>query len=244
MSNDTKKYKLLKGSLPNNYNVVILVVGKNHVINDSVLYSLGIKDRNVLSNDLEEIKKNDKYQVNSIDISYDDILGKTYKLILNTDYYVEENGNYVDHSNDSEYMKSKIDSGLDLIIVGIVENEGESSSVQYKSDLTLYLIDKISQTDIYKKQINNQETNVLTGEQFDGINSTYNNVTKKLGIYESGNPSSIKMAKEYYEEFKKQQVLKNSNLKVALIYSYGVNGEDGVIDENSESSISSRVSHR
>ncbi len=47
--------------------------------------------------------------------------------------------------------------------------------------------------------------------------------------------SSIKMAKEYYAEFKKQLALKNSNLKVALIYSYGVNGEDGVIDENSES---------
>ena len=47
--------------------------------------------------------------------------------------------------------------------------------------------------------------------------------------------SSIKMAKEYYSEFKKQLSLKNSNLKVAIIYSYGVNGEDGVIDENSES---------
>ena len=47
--------------------------------------------------------------------------------------------------------------------------------------------------------------------------------------------SSIKMAKEYYTEFKKALALKNSNLKVALIYSYGVNGEDGVIDENSES---------
>ena len=47
--------------------------------------------------------------------------------------------------------------------------------------------------------------------------------------------SSIKMAKEYYEEFQKQLRIKNSNLKVALIYSYGVNGEDGVIDENSES---------
>ena len=47
--------------------------------------------------------------------------------------------------------------------------------------------------------------------------------------------SSIKMAKEYYSEFKKQLALKNSNLKVAIIYSYGVNGEDGVIDENSES---------
>lgn len=47
--------------------------------------------------------------------------------------------------------------------------------------------------------------------------------------------SSIKMAKEYYVEFKKQLDIKKSNLKVAIIYSYGVNGEDGVIDENSES---------
>ena len=46
--------------------------------------------------------------------------------------------------------------------------------------------------------------------------------------------ANIKMAKEYYEEFAKQQQQLNTNLKVALIYSYGVNGEDGVIDENSE----------
>ncbi|MBQ8472559.1 MAG: type I restriction endonuclease subunit R [Bacilli bacterium] len=47
--------------------------------------------------------------------------------------------------------------------------------------------------------------------------------------------SNIKMAKEYYEEFKRAIEIKNCNLKVALIYSYGINGEDGVIDENSES---------
>ena len=47
--------------------------------------------------------------------------------------------------------------------------------------------------------------------------------------------ANIKMAKEYYEEFKKQQNTLKSNLKIALIYSYGVNGEDGIIDENSES---------
>ena len=56
--------------------------------------------------------------------------------------------------------------------------------------------------------------------------------------------SSIKMAKEYYSEFKKALLLKNSNLKVALIYSYGVNGEDGVIDENSESTDSLSVDDR
>ena len=56
--------------------------------------------------------------------------------------------------------------------------------------------------------------------------------------------SSIKMAKEYYAEFKKQLALKNSSLKVALIYSYGVNGEDGVIDENSESTEALSIDDR
>ncbi len=56
--------------------------------------------------------------------------------------------------------------------------------------------------------------------------------------------SSIKMAKEYYTEFKQNLSLKNSNLKIALIYSYGVNGEDGVIDENSESTDSLSVDDR
>ncbi|MBQ7104503.1 MAG: type I restriction endonuclease subunit R [Bacilli bacterium] len=56
--------------------------------------------------------------------------------------------------------------------------------------------------------------------------------------------SSIKMAKEYYSEFKKVLSTKNSNLKVALIYSYGVNGEDGNIDENSESTEALSVDDR
>ena len=56
--------------------------------------------------------------------------------------------------------------------------------------------------------------------------------------------SSIKMAKEYYKEFQEQLEELNSNLKVAIIYSYGVNGEDGVIDENSESTEALSVDDR
>lgn len=46
--------------------------------------------------------------------------------------------------------------------------------------------------------------------------------------------SNINMAKKYYNEFKKN---KNHNLKIALIYSYGVNDEvdNGMLDENSDS---------
>ncbi|HAF63210.1 MAG TPA: DEAD/DEAH box helicase [Anaerolineaceae bacterium] len=50
--------------------------------------------------------------------------------------------------------------------------------------------------------------------------------------------SSIDMAKNYYAEFQRQlsDVPSDKKLKIALIYSYGVNEEeiDGVIDENSE----------
>ena len=50
--------------------------------------------------------------------------------------------------------------------------------------------------------------------------------------------SSIDVAKKYYAEFKKQlaDVPSDKKLKIALIYSFGVNEEeiDGVIDENSE----------
>jgi len=50
--------------------------------------------------------------------------------------------------------------------------------------------------------------------------------------------SSIEAAKKYYAEFKKQlaNLPSDKQLKIALIYSFGVNEEeiDGVIDENSE----------
>ena len=49
---------------------------------------------------------------------------------------------------------------------------------------------------------------------------------------------SIEMAKKYYKEFEKQQLIlpEAQRIKVAMIYSFGVNDEDadGMLDENSE----------
>ncbi len=60
--------------------------------------------------------------------------------------------------------------------------------------------------------------------------------------------SSIDVAKKYYAEFKKQlaDVPSDKKLKVAIIYSFGVNDEDadGVIDENSEDTSGLDVSSR
>jgi type I restriction enzyme R subunit len=60
--------------------------------------------------------------------------------------------------------------------------------------------------------------------------------------------SSIEVAKKYYAEFKKQLANQPSNkqLKIATIYSFGVNDEDadGMIDENSEDTSGLDLSSR
>ncbi|HNY25496.1 MAG TPA: type I restriction endonuclease subunit R [Alphaproteobacteria bacterium] len=58
--------------------------------------------------------------------------------------------------------------------------------------------------------------------------------------------ASIDMAKAYYAEFKKQMadLPSDKRLKIATIYSFGVNEEDGIIDENSENTDGLDVSSR
>lgn len=110
--------------------------------------------------------------------------------------------------------------------------------------ITNYIIDhfsiKTKTNETYGYSILNNVIDVAKKQDAEEIKST-KNINGFNSIFAV---SSIKMAKEYYTEFKQNLSLKNSNLKIALIYSYGVNGEDGVIDENSESTESLSVDDR
>lgn len=99
--------------------------------------------------------------------------------------------------------------------------------------ITDYIIDnfciKTKNNDIY---IHNNLENVIEVAK----NNKTVEIKKKVklnGFNSIFAVASIDMAKMYYEAFK---LRKDSNLKVALIYSYGVNDEedDGLEDENSE----------
>ncbi|MBR3897856.1 MAG: ATP-binding cassette domain-containing protein [Bacilli bacterium] len=198
-------YEVLAGSLPKKYNEVVLVVGENRKVKDSLLYSLGIKDKAQLEQDIQRAKTDESYIVADQSYSYDDILNRTYKVILNTDKYKEENGQYIDYSNNAAYMKDKIDNGEEIKIVGVVvEKNGSNGYVGYSHDLTLSQINKISETSIYQKQINNKDINVITGEQFDEISNSYDDLAKELGIYEIDNPSSINI---YPKDYKSKEAI-------------------------------------
>ena len=202
-----EKYKILAGKYPENNNEVVLVVDSNNTIPDSILYSLGIKNKDDLVSDMNKVMKDNKYKVQSTSYSYEDFIGKTYKIILNTDYYVEQNGEFINYSNDSKYLNSKIDNGIDIKIVGVVKyDDAEKVHIGYKHDLTLQILNEISKTNIYKKQMENKDVNVLTGKQFDNFKNTYDEVTKQLGIYDLEDPSSISIYPKDYNS--KEEIIK------------------------------------
>ncbi len=184
----SNQYEVLAGTFPREYNEVVILVSKDNIISDSVLYALDIKDRAEMKNNMEEIDKN-----SSTKYSYEDLLNNNYKLVLNADYYKKTNGIYIDVSNDYNYMKNLVNNGIDIKVVGILRARKDAvyDKVGYKHSLTEYVINEISKKDIYKDQTSNKEINVLTGVKFSDTDTTYEDVTKQLGIADLDNPSII-----------------------------------------------------
>ena len=71
-----EKYEVLAGNMPEKYNEIVLVVGENNTINDSILYALGIKNKNQLANDIEKVGKDAKVKA-SVMLSADVKEGET-----------------------------------------------------------------------------------------------------------------------------------------------------------------------
>jgi putative ABC transport system permease protein len=141
-----------------------------------------------MKKNMEDIDKN-----SSTTYSYEDLLNRSYKLVLNADYYKKSNGLYIDVSNDYNYMKNLINNGLDIKVVGVLKakKDADYDKVGYKHSLTEYVINETSKKDIYKDQTSNKEINVLTGVKFSDTETTYEDVTKQLGIADLNNPSII-----------------------------------------------------
>ena len=216
------RYDVVAGHLPKEYNELVLVVNDKNTIPDSLLYTLGIKDRTELKDIIQKLKEEDDTKIEEKKYSYDDILDITYKFILNTDYYEKVNGSYIDHSNDQKYMNSIISKGIDLKIVGVLRAKDDSSEanyVGYTSKLTEYALNNIAKTDIYKEQINNEDYSVITNEEFDGVTSSYDETCRKLGVIDIDEPNIINI---YPKDFDSKQEI------ISLINKYNENHENSI----------------
>lgn len=172
LSSDTNmlesQYDVLEGRLPTDKSEIVLIADENNEINDLLLYSLRIKD----PSELNDAKKLD--ELGSQTYQYSDFIGKTFKAVVNTNRFVKENNQWINKIDDKSYMKTQIENGLELKIVGVLrQKEGTRSSVNspsggvaYTSALIDYTSEQIQNSDIVKEQEANPTINVFTGKEF------------------------------------------------------------------------------
>ncbi len=213
------QYDILSGTLPKNYNEMVLIVDKDNKIPISVMYALDIEKREELLEKINNMKKDENIELSSINYNYNDLIGNTFKLILNTDYYVKENGKWIDKSLDTDYLKNIVNKGLEIKIVGVIklsgDNENTSSGyVGYTNKLSEYVINEINKTDLAKEQSANENINILTNAPFDGYLNTYKSNLKKLGIADLSNPSRIDIYPKNFESKDKIEEFINDYNKV------------------------------
>ena len=170
------QYDVKAGRWPENYKECVLVLTSQGDISDFLQYTLGLRDGKELDDMVQKFMAEEAVETpeNEGPYTYDEILGKKFKLVNSTDYYEydEEYKVWKDKSDNSSYMKKLVKNGEDLTIVGIVQPvEGATASmltagICYTPELTKHVIEKAASSEIVKQQLADEKINVFSGEEF------------------------------------------------------------------------------
>ena len=173
------QYDVLKGRLPQNYDEVILILPDANSISDLLLYSLELKNSKELQDMVSKIMKEEKVENTSspLEFTYEELMNIELKLVDATDTYKynSEYNIYESMVEDEFFMQNVYDNSINLKIVGIVvpkdSSSGMMSGIGYTKELTEYVIDKASKSEIVQKQLANEDINVFSNKRFDDDNN-------------------------------------------------------------------------
>ena len=171
-----EQFEIVDGDWPKSADQVVMVISEDNEVNDLAFYTLG----KMTSEELKEIMMSAAQQTpieNEQRVaSYEEILGTKFKLVLDAEYYADNDGDgvwsYI--GDDDTLMELVVKNGFDVEISGIIKpKEGVTATALsgpfgYTSALTEYIIDKTNETDIAKAQTSpeNENFDVLTGLPF------------------------------------------------------------------------------
>ncbi len=206
----TEQYEIVEGGgrWPENYNEVVLVVNENNEIADTALYALGLKDSEEVDDILTALSKGEEYESTAATSwKYDELLGKTFKLMLPTDLYSKnEHGVWEDISQNETLLKVAVDNSEDIKIVGIIRPREDATAasltgtVCYTKALTEFYIDAINDSEIVKEQMADTTTDVLSGASFMESGKEYTEAEKAEMLISYIEHVSDKQKAEMYKE--------------------------------------------
>lgn len=169
-----KQYEVLAGRMPQAYNEIVIIADQNNAVSDYALYALGLKDRS-------ELKKMTENMINGLPVeeseqtlySFDELMSKEYKLVVNTDFYEKEDGVWTDKRDNEIFLSNLIgsDRAIALHVVGIcraTDAVKTTGCVGYTDELNEVLINRINDSEIVREQKENEKVDVFTGLPFAG----------------------------------------------------------------------------
>ena len=163
---------------PTEEHEIALVVDKYNRMSTTLLTALGINTE----------ADGDNYK----EIAYADLVGRTYKLVLNNAYYLpNEDGHYAAITSRAEINAAcESTNAITLRVTSIVRRKSDDSAklaetgVLYSVALADRLLADSLSSDVVKAQKENPDVNILTGKEFAGAvgsSATYESVLKTLG---------------------------------------------------------------
>ena len=174
-----EQYELLEGKFPEKYNEIVLVLPDENKISDLMLYSLGLRNQDELQDLLTKIMSGEDVEKleKPLEFTYDELKNIEFKLVDPSALYKynEKYNVYEDMTEDEEFMNNVYNNSEKLNIVGIVKPKSQMTSmtgVLYTRDLTKYVIEKASNSEIVKKQLENENIDVFSGKSFDEDSKT------------------------------------------------------------------------
>ena len=168
------QYDLVAGEWPTEYNEVVLVINQYNEITDYELYALGLRDVSELQQMMGAALKGESITFENTSYTYDELLNLTFKVIPTSDFYAydEDAGCYVDMRDDEEYLREKIDNGIEVKVSAIIRPNEEATvhslvtTIGYRHELVEELMSMAKESEIGQEQINNPDMNVFTGYEF------------------------------------------------------------------------------
>lgn len=171
------QYDVLAGRMPENFNEVILILPSKNEISDLLAYSLGLRDSEELENMISKIMIGEVVENNNepLELTYEELMNIPLKLVDATETYKYNSKYdiYESMTEDEEFMEEVYNNATNLKIVGIVCAKEDSNAaslttgIAYTKELTEYVINQASKSEIVKKQLDNENINVFSNKSFD-----------------------------------------------------------------------------
>jgi putative ABC transport system permease protein len=155
-------------------------VDKNNEVNEMIMYALGLKNQDEFMTSMMSMIANGE-ELKNVDItkySYQEILDMKFKLLLNYQYFAqdEETGLWANYKDNAMFVKQLVETqGVDINIVGILRPDPYNvmsigtGSIGFTDALMDYALNATLNSAPVQAQLADTKTDIITGNEFSDL---------------------------------------------------------------------------